>query len=123
MAHIYCQECGAKHNLGAKFCSSCGTPLNGEKKKVLPKQEDRQINASINEEQEYVPDISKLEYEIVYPDKNKFKVEEIINTPPSNDRPQRSTAKIEKLTKEQYLAESLKSCAPTREYKDVDESP
>lgn len=69
----YCSECGAKHEYKfspPKFCSNCGAPMGAVQKESKPL--NRNVTASkkskaINDEEtdaEFVPQISKLEYEI-----------------------------------------------------------
>ena len=41
MQVIFCTECGAKNEYSGskpKFCSSCGTPMGGDKDEVKPKE-------------------------------------------------------------------------------------
>ena len=69
----YCSECGAKHEYKfspPKFCSNCGAPMGVAQNESKPL--NRNVTASkkskaISDEEtdaEFVPNISKLEYEI-----------------------------------------------------------
>jgi len=69
----YCSECGAKHEYKfspPKFCSNCGAPMGGAQNKsntLEKKTTASKKSKSINEDEtdaEFVPQISKLEYEI-----------------------------------------------------------
>tara|TARA_Y100000114_G_C11743130_1_gene320132 strand:- start:1381 stop:1704 length:324 start_codon:yes stop_codon:yes gene_type:complete len=70
----YCSECGAKHEYKfspPKFCSNCGAPMG-----VVLANESKSLNRNISSikkskaindietDAEFVPDISKLEYDI-----------------------------------------------------------
>ena len=69
----YCSECGAKHEYKfspPKFCSNCGAPMGVAQNESKPL--NRNVTASkkskaISDEEtdaEFVPNISKVEYEI-----------------------------------------------------------
>lgn len=122
MSHVYCQECGAKHILGAKFCSACGNPF--DKKAAAAKKASKPALAQSDEEgaeaQLVVP--SKLEYEIVNNAKNRFSVEEVVRTPPSQGELRPRPNNVRNLSEKEYLTESLKECAPRKEPIDIDES-
>ena len=69
----YCSDCGAKHEYKfspPKFCSNCGSPMGvaqNESKPLSRSVESSRKSQSINDSEtdaEFVPDISKLEYEI-----------------------------------------------------------
>ena len=69
----YCSECGAKHEYKfspPKFCSNCGAPMGvaqNESKPLNRNTTASRKSKAINDEEtdaEFVPNISKLEYEI-----------------------------------------------------------
>ena len=69
----YCSECGAKHEYKfspPKFCSNCGAPMGvaqNESKPLNRNTTASKKSKAINDEEtdaEFVPKISKLEYEI-----------------------------------------------------------
>lgn len=69
----YCSECGAKHEYKfspPKFCSNCGTPMGvaqNESKPLNRNTTASRKSKAINDNEtdaEFVPNISKLEYEI-----------------------------------------------------------
>lgn len=107
MRSIYCTECGAKSEYtvsAPKFCSSCGTPMGAESKKLATAKEDkptkqrtntppplpksRNQRRSMHREEsladdetdfDYVPDISKLQYDIDVPQDNIKSFRDIIH--------------------------------------------
>ena len=69
----YCSECGAKHEYKfspPKFCSNCGAPMGVAQSESKPLNRNiatSKKSKAINDEEtdaEFVPNISKLEYEI-----------------------------------------------------------
>tara|TARA_B110000305_G_C19456417_1_gene651214 strand:+ start:2202 stop:2582 length:381 start_codon:yes stop_codon:yes gene_type:complete len=59
----YCTKCGAKYEYSLnkpKFCSSCGTSLDGEVSQATAKEQDTKVI----EQQDILPSISKLEYSL-----------------------------------------------------------
>ena len=74
MQAIYCTQCGSKNIYSGekpKFCSSCGSPINGQAssekktpKKTLPKKNERAEASEDYSDVDYVPDVRSLEYEI-----------------------------------------------------------
>lgn len=69
----YCSECGAKHEYKfspPKFCPNCGSPMGvaqNETKPLNRNVETLRKSKALSENEtdaEFVPDISKLEYEI-----------------------------------------------------------
>jgi len=107
MRSIYCTECGAKAEYtvtAPKFCSSCGTPMGLETKNVavaqqtattkkhasspppLPKSKiqrrpmHREESLADDETDfDYVPNISKLQYEIDIPRDNVKSFRDIVH--------------------------------------------
>ena len=122
---MYCSECGFKNGVGAKFCYSCGNGLVSLIQKNQPrKSAPTPLRADVDEDglPTTVVKPRKLEYEVERPEKNKFSVKDIVNTPPSSERFSRPIGKIEKLTKEQYLSQSLKECASSKNFNEVNEA-
>jgi len=69
----YCSECGAKHEYKfspPKFCSNCGSPMGvaqNESKPLNRNTTASRKSKAVNDDEtdaEFVPDISKLEYDI-----------------------------------------------------------
>ena len=70
----YCSECGAKHEYKfspPKFCSNCGAPMGvataNESKPLSRNTTASRKSKAINDSEtdaEFVPDISKLQYEV-----------------------------------------------------------
>ena len=107
MRSIYCTECGAKSEYtvtAPKFCSSCGTPMGQEAKQVAAAKKDTPVKRKANtppplprsssqrrsmsrEESladdetdfDYVPDISKLQYDIDIPQDNIKSFRDIVH--------------------------------------------
>lgn len=124
MSNIFCSQCGAKHLVGAKFCSSCGNPLS-----VLA-QPQRKTNLSRlrNEiEEEEAPDSfvrpTKLAYEIDRGPTNKYRAEDVFKSNPisESERVRPNISNVKRMSKEELLRESLKECAP-RGVQDIDET-
>lgn len=132
MGNIYCSSCGTKHISGAKFCTNCGNQLGGYaniNKTTIQNQVNKNKNI-INNENDYddegIPTSfrkpSKLHYEIEKPN-NKYSAKDLFNALPINDseKTPRRTLNSRKLTKEEFLAQSLKECS-SRGIQDIDES-
>lgn len=122
---MYCSECGSKNGVGAKFCSSCGNPLvsliqKNQPKKLVPTPSRADVDDDGLPTSVVKP--KRLEYEIEKSEKNKFSVKDIVNSPPSSERFSRPVGKIEKLTKEQYLSQSLKECASSKNFNEINEA-
>lgn len=130
MSNIYCSQCGCKHVVGAKFCSSCGNPLSvlhaRTSNNVLSPKNARQ-NIETNVDEDGIPTTfrkpSRLSYEIENPVNSKFKAEDIFKSQPSNseDKKRLKLNTYKKLSKEELLNQSLKECAP-RQIQDIDET-
>lgn len=124
MSNVYCSNCGTKHILGAKFCSSCGTPMTSLAQRAAP-QQTRTIQRNDYDE-DGIPTTfikpQKLVYEIEK-SKNKFSVSEIISVPPSEDRIRTDIDPNFRIpTKEEYLRQSMSECKSMRTPKDIDET-
>jgi hypothetical protein len=110
--------------LGAKFCSSCGTPMTSLAQRAAP-QHTRTIQRNDYDE-DGIPTTfikpQKLVYEIEK-SKNKFSVSEIISVPPSEDRIRTDIDPNFRIpTKEEYLRQSMSECKSMRTPKDIDET-
>lgn len=132
MSNIYCSNCGAKHMTGAKFCTNCGNSLGGysnmqSKPQIqISKPNIRQIEQEVDEDG--IPTTfvrpTKLAYEIEKPVSNKYSAKDLFNSAPvdpSEKQISRPNSNYRKLTKEEFLAESLRECS-SRPMKDIDES-
>jgi hypothetical protein len=132
MSNIYCSNCGNKHLLGSKFCTNCGNSLGGfanvNKQTSQNKSSIRKnvINTISDEDEDGIPTSfrkpSKLHYEIEKPN-NKYSAKDLFNALPISDseKTPRRILNSRKLTKEEFLAQSLKECS-SRGIQDIDES-
>jgi len=134
MSNIYCSSCGTKHALGSKFCTNCGFSLGGfanvSKPTLQNSLQSRSISRKQNTEvdEDGIPTVfvrpSKLSYEIEKPAGNKYLGKDLFNAPPVdpseriNSRP---NSNYRKLSKEEFLSQSLKECS-SRPIQDIDES-
>ena len=134
MSNIYCSNCGTKHALGSKFCTNCGFSLGGfaniSKPTVQHQSQSRSLSSKQKAEvdEDGIPTVfvrpSKLSYEIEKPAGNKYLGKDLFNAPPVdpseriNSRP---NSNYRKLSKEEFLSQSLKECS-SRPIQDIDES-
>lgn len=128
MSNIYCSNCGSKHLLGAKFCSSCGSPMSSIAQRAtvqnsFVKAPQRSV---IDRDEDGIPTTfvkpQKLSYEIEK-SKNKFSVSEIISVPPSQERINTQIDPNYKIpSKEEYLRQSMNECRSMKTPKDIDET-
>lgn len=135
MSNIYCSNCGTKHILGSKFCTSCGNSLgsfSNINKPVLKQNANAPRNISNTPSREVdedgIPTVfvkpSRLSYEIEKPVGNKYSAKDLFNSPPvdpSERISSRGNLNYKKLTKEELLSQSLKECS-SRQTQDIDES-
>ena len=134
MSNIYCSNCGTRHISGSKFCTNCGNSLGGfaninvnsKPSTILTKNNNRQEIRDVDEDG--IPTTfvkpSKLAYEIEKPANNKYSAKDLFNAAPvdpSEKLISRPNSNYRKLTKEEFLAESLRECS-SRPMKDIDES-
>jgi len=127
MSSIYCSQCGSKHSIGAKFCSSCGSALSSF---AAAQQKTHNVSRPTRLEREHDEDglpttfnrPTKLSYEIDTGSNNKYRAEDIFNSPPvqEQDKRQIKLNNYKQLSREEFLAQSLKECAP-RGVQDIDE--
>jgi len=119
MSNIFCSQCGSKHSVGSRFCSSCGSPLSSF---AAPKQQNQHVEVYHDEPSSFSRP-KGLSYEIQNGGNNIFKGEEIFKSSPidEHDKLNRPATQAKQLTQEEYLAESLKECAP-RGMQDIDET-
>ena len=129
----YCSKCGYKNTYTIKapnFCGGCGKPLGkvNQAASTPAKSVFRRPSAEeVLEEEvfEEVPDISKLEYEI---DNSfgggKITIGDLVKEGPSQGgaRPKKEPGESKKLSREEIVAESLKSCksAKTQPPEEID---
>lgn len=135
MSNIYCSNCGTKHILGSKFCTSCGNSLgsfSNINKPVLKQNANAPRNISNTPSREVdedgIPTVfvkpSKLSYEIEKSAGNKYSAKDLFNSPPIDPSERISSSRnsnYRKLTKEELLSQSLKECS-SRQTQDIDES-
>jgi hypothetical protein len=134
MSNIYCSSCGTKHAQGSKFCTNCGVSLGGFANISKPtlqnslqsRSTSRKQNTEVDEDG--IPTVfvrpSKLSYEIEKPAGNKYLGKDLFNAPPvdpSERISSRPNSNYRKLTKEEFLSQSLKECS-SRPIQDIDES-
>lgn len=88
MAHKYCKHCGSKNQyIGSvpKFCSSCGKPFGSTavaKRVVKNPLSQKASSEMLNEDEtdvDFLPNISKLEYEVSPFEMKAFKIEDVVN--------------------------------------------
>jgi len=118
MSNIFCTSCGSKHSVGAKFCSSCGSSLS----KVLNTANNFETKVNHSENDEFFKKPKRLEYEIQNPNSNNiYEAKQLFHSNPvkESDRLIRESAPERQLTKEEYLNESLKECAPSRNIEEI----
>lgn len=132
MGNIYCSNCGTKHALGSKFCTNCGNSLGGFanlNKPVIKSQLQNKRSVDVSESEyddEGIPTVfkkpTKLDYDIEKSN-NKYSAKDLFTASPisDNDKTQRKVVNAKKLTKEEFLAQSLKECS-SRGIQDIDES-
>jgi len=134
MGNIYCSSCGTKHLLGSKFCTNCGNSLGGfsNVNSTKPQLQSKIINRNAptqkfdEVDEDGIPTTfrrpSKLDYEIEKP-RNKFTGQELFNAPPvdPSEKITRRNINYRKLSKEEFLSQSLKECS-SRPIQDIDES-
>ena len=132
MANVYCSQCGSKHILGVKFCSSCGFQLSGVSVKqntpfITPVIKSVETNTNSHYDEDGIPTVfvkpRKLSYEIEAPSNNKYNAKDLFHAQPSeregnNDR---VASNYKKLTKEEFLSQSIRECS-SKKAQDIDES-
>jgi hypothetical protein len=132
MSNIYCSSCGSKHIVGAKFCSNCGNSLGGFANISKPSLQNISsktnniVTVNVDEDDDGIPTSfrkpSKLHYEIEKPN-NKFFAKDLFNSSPlsDTDKTPRRRVNYQKLSKEEFLRQSLKECS-SRRIQDIDEA-
>lgn len=134
MSNIYCSNCGTKHILGSKFCTSCGNSLGGFnnvnkptlQSQIQARNTSRQQNSEVGEDGLPTTFVrpSKLSYEIEKPVGNKYTGKDLFTAPPVDPSERvmsRPNFNYRKLSKEEFLSQSLKECS-SRPIQDIDES-
>jgi len=122
MASLFCPECGTKNMYTLKkpnFCQGCGQTFSAFGMQTPRAQQTSYSAAQVAQEpqEESVPDISRLEYEIDIPKGNKMTFESLVNNPINPNELNYNTKKIKghkKMTKEQFLKQSQADCASSR---------
>ena len=86
MAHKHCKHCGSKNEYVGKepkFCSHCGKSLGSMPSHVvkasIPQKKSVARLADDETDVDYIPNITKLQYEVSPYEKVTFKVEELFN--------------------------------------------
>jgi len=134
MSAIYCSQCGTKHGIGSKFCTNCGNSLGGFVNAVrqnthvqIPQKNTLSINNS-NLDEDGIPTTfvkpSKLSYEIERSNTNKYSAKELLTAAPLQESEKRGSARVsnyKKLTREEFMAQSIKECS-SRSVNDIDET-
>ncbi len=134
MSNIYCSNCGSKHNAGCKFCANCGNSLGGFvnlnkptlQNPIQARNTSRKQSSEVDEDGLPTTFVrpSKLSYEIERPAGNKYSAKELFNAvpiDPSERIGSRPNSNYKKLSKEEFLSQSLKECS-SRPIQDIDES-
>jgi hypothetical protein len=125
MASIFCPECGAKNGYTLKkpkFCQSCGETFAafGMTNASVPQPSLRAADGKNDDER--VPQLSKLEYEIDMAT-SKVTLESLVKTPLNPSEIQHISEANEgyqRMTKEEFAKKSQAECSSSRgEFKDV----
>lgn len=127
MSVLYCPHCGAKLEYGVekpKFCSSCGASIAPSLANVK-KAEPRSVPL---DEEERVPNLSKLEYEVSFDASNKVTLGSLIQEGERNASggdPQNVRQAVpegeSKKTGDDIVAESIARCKSARQPEDIGE--
>jgi len=121
MAHLFCSECGSKniYTLSKpKFCQSCGNQFG----MTAPmKRSAASVTVTQDEQSEYVPQISKLQYEINV-GKNNLDLGSLINNPmnPSDMNYNEGSIDYKPMSREEYLNLSTSECASSKTAKHIE---
>jgi hypothetical protein len=125
MASIFCPECGAKNGYTLKkpkFCQSCGETFAAFGMTNASVSQPSLRAADGKNDDERVPQLSKLEYEIDMAT-SKVTLESLVKNPLNPDEIQHiSEAKegYQRITKEEFAKKSQAECSSSRgEFKDV----
>jgi|TARA_R110000824_G_scaffold42887_2_gene125691 hypothetical protein len=115
----YCPHCGAKHTYEAippKFCSSCGQGLasSNASAPITPEAE------ATHEEEEVVPQLTKLEYSIETGPRNKVSIGDLLKEGPSESQISLDRPTSNATTKE-HLENSVTECQTARRQSQVGE--
>lgn len=134
MSNIYCSNCGSKHNVGSKFCTNCGNSLGGFVNAIKPTSQNQIQARNISRAQTSEVDEdglpttfvrpSKLSYEIEKPAGNRYTGKDLFTAPPVDPSERimsRPNSNYRRLSKEEFLSQSLKECS-SRPIQDIDES-
>ena len=125
MASIFCPECGAKNSYTLKkpnFCQSCGETFAafGMTNASVSKPSLKSANGKNDDER--IPNLSKLEYEIDM-STSKVTLESLVQNPLNPDDIQYSAEakdKYQKMTAEEFARKSQAECSSSRgDFKDV----
>ena len=125
MASMFCPECGAKNGYTLKkpkFCQSCGETFAafGMTNASVSKPSLRAANGKNDDER--VPQLSKLEYEIDMAT-SKVTLESLVKNPLNPDEIQHISEANEgyqRITEEEFAKKSQAECSSSRgEFKDV----
>ena len=121
MANIYCQSCGSKHNLGAKFCSSCGESFG---QKVAKAQASPSQIARMDElDEDGIPN------HVVIPDRLSYTIEkqntkqtiaEALSRAPVDAGKDIKIDGYKKPSVKDFANESMKECGP-KQSQEIDE--
>jgi hypothetical protein len=106
----YCPECGSKATIPtAKFCSGCGTSLNGGSKPV-PRSQKQDLQEEYAETNN-IPSLSGLQVEIIGETKNnRLTIGSLTPAPPTEERNVRIQG-YKQVSKEKLLKEMMEECA------------
>jgi len=116
MGHIFCTNCGSKNlyaSVKPKFCQSCGHSTS------IFTNNDEKIIASSKpvEEEEGIPSLSKLEYEIDSGSKRKLTLASLFDNPmnPEDVSPSASLENHNVLSIKEYAEKSKALCGSARQ--------
>jgi hypothetical protein len=136
MLKLYCPECGNPTSYSVskpKFCSNCGNSfektiinkiqtekpsfnkIQPSKKVIARNEEDFDDDEDDFQEINYVPDIKKLDCDIIESKKQNLKIKDIIGTADPIDNSQRNkTKKLSKTERKKFLEEFQKEAGSLR---------
>lgn len=121
MASIFCPECGAKNSYTLKkpnFCQSCGETFAafGMTSASVSKPSLTAANGK-NDDEEGIPNISKLEYDIEMPN-SKVTLETLVSNPLNPDeidyKSKANAGARKKMTAEQFAKISQAECRSSK---------
>ena len=116
MSTEFCTNCGHKmeYNFAPpNFCSKCGHNIKGDAVSTASSPTPAASGPSLEQtiEEEVVPILDSLEYDISYAGSQVLKFEDLAVQAPASSKPKRArTKKMSKAAKEAVVQQSIESC-------------